>query len=166
MRIHFVFLLLIVLGAAAAHALLSRPRSRKRTAELFLLYLLAGYCGLPMLAVSLWAILSPDRVAAAFGLASGPLIGFFGWAYLGMSLCALLALRVRGAFLLAPVLLWTVYLGGATFVHLGAGDQMTIHGHASFLDIFAAHGLIAILLVLAYALSGTWRALAHVTSPP
>ena len=160
MRIHFVFLLAIVLAAAAAHAALSRPRSRKRAAELFLLYLLAGYCGVPMLAVSLWAILSPDRVAAAFGFASGPLIGFFGWAFLGMSLSALLALRFRGPYLLAPVVVWSVYLGGATFVHLGAADQMGgLHGHASFVDIFAAHGLIALLLVIAYALSEAWRAL-------
>jgi hypothetical protein len=159
MRIHFVFLLVIVLAAAAVHAALSRPRSRARAAGLFLVYLLAGYCGLPMLCISLWAILRPESVAAAFGFPAGPLIGFFGWAYLGMSLSALLALRFRGIYLLAPVVVWSVYLGGATFVHMGAAGPMAGgHAQAAFLDIFAAHGLIGLLLVVAFALSEEWRA--------
>jgi hypothetical protein len=147
----------IVLAAAAAHTALSRPRSRTRAAELCLVYLLAGYCGLPMLCISLWAILRPESVAAAFGFAAGPLISFFGWAYLGMSLSALLALRFRGIYLLAPVVVWSVYLGGATFVHLGAAEPIGGHAHAAFLDIFAAHGLIGLLLVITFALSDAWR---------
>src|SRR5260221_13411309 len=91
MRFHFVFLLGLILVAAVAHGVMARPRSRERMAELVLIYLLVGYCGLPMLGVSLWVLVSPDRAAAAFGFTAGPIVSFFGWAYLGMSAVALLA---------------------------------------------------------------------------
>src|SRR5574339_498908 len=105
-----------------------------------------------MLAVSLWVLISPEHAAAGFGFtADGPLLAFFGWAYLGMSLLSLLALRFRGAFLVAPVVVWAVYLGGATAVHAQESP-----GRA--LEIFASHGLIAALLVVALLASGAWKA--------
>ena len=154
---HFVFLLGLILIAAVAHGMMARLRSREHLAELVLIYLLVGYCGLPMLGVSLWALMSPDRAAAAFGFTAGPIFSFFAWAYLGMSSVALLALKYRGTFLIAPVTVWAVYLGGATFVHMGESTAVGGHAHAALLEVFAAHGLIAVLLVIALALSGAWR---------
>lgn len=152
MHVHFVYLLALLLLAATVHAALLPERTARRVAEIGLLYLLVGYCGVPMLAVSLWALISPDHAAAGFGFpAGGPLLAFFGWAYLGMSLLSLLALRYRGAFLVAPVVVWAVYLGGATAVHLGES-----RGRA--LEILASHGLIAAMLVVALLASGAWKA--------
>lgn len=152
MHLHFVYLLALLLLAATVHVAVLQQRTTERVAEIVLLYLLVGYCGVPMLAVSLWVLVSPERAAAGFGFsAAGPLLGFFGWAYLGMSLLSLLALRYRGAFLVAPVVVWAVYLGGATLVHLQES-----HGRA--LEIVTSHGLIAVLLVGALIASGAWRA--------
>ena len=151
MHVHFVYLLVLLLLAATAHAALSRERTPRRVAEIVLLYLLVGYCGVPMLAVSVWILVSPERAASGFGFgATHPLLDFFGWAYFGMSLLSLLALRYRGTFLVAPVIVWATYLGGATLVHLQES-----HGRA--LEIFASHGLIAVLLVGVLIATGAWR---------
>jgi hypothetical protein len=150
-HLHFVYLLALLLLAATVHAAVLPERTTRRVAEIGLLYLLVGYCGVPMLAVSLWVLISPDHAAAGFGFpAGGPLLAFFGWAYLGMSLLSLLALRFRDAFLVAPVVVWAVYLGGATAVHLR-------ESHGRVLEILASHGLIAALLVVALLASGAWR---------
>lgn len=152
MHLHFVYLLVLLLLAATVHAVVLERRTPSRIAELGLLYLLVGYCGIPMLAVSIWVLMSPERAAAAFGFsAEGPLLGFFGWAYLGMSLLSLLAIRYRGNFLVAPVVCWAVYLGGATAVHLRG-----THGGGA-LEVFASHGLIALLLVAALLVAGVWK---------
>ncbi|HSD31404.1 MAG TPA: DUF6790 family protein [Gemmatimonadales bacterium] len=152
MHLHFVYLLALLLLGATVHAAVLPEKTIRRTAEIGLLYLLVGYCGVPMLAVSLWVLVSPEHAAAGFGLtAEGPLLAFFGWAYLGMSLLSLLALRYRGAFLVAPVVVWAVYLAGATAVHVQESPGRS-------LEIFASHGLIAGLLVAALLASGAWRA--------
>ena len=150
-HVHFFYLLAILLVAAAVHVARMPDRTVEGGAEVALLYLLVGYCGIPMLAVSLWVLLSPKAAAHGFGFeASGPILAFFGYAYLGMSLLSLLALRYRQTFLVAPVVVWAVYLGGATAVHLqGSGDNA--------FEIFASHGLIAVLLVVTLFLSGAWR---------
>jgi hypothetical protein len=148
---HFVYLLAILLAGAAVHVARMPDRTVRRGAEVTLLYLLVGYCGIPMLAVSLWVLLSPEDAARGFGFAaSGPVLAFFGWAYLGMSLLSILALRYRQTFLVAPVIVWAVYLGGATAVHLHEST-------GSAFAIFASHGLIGVLLVVTLVLSGAWR---------
>ncbi len=155
MHLHFTYVLLLLLAGAAVHIAKLPHRSPARGAEVLMRYLLVGYCGVPMLAVSLWALLSPDVVARMFGVgAPGPLLGFFGYAYLGMSLVAILTLWYGGAFLVAATVIWAVYLGGATVVHL------TQFGHPSAgnaVEIVASHGLIAVLLVTALIVSGAWR---------
>lgn len=151
-QFHFVYLLAILLAGAAVHVAHMPDRSVARGAEVTLLYLLVGYCGIPMLAVSLWVLLSPEAAARGFGFqAAGPVLGFFGYAYLGMSLLSVLALRYRQTFLIAPVVVWAVYFGGATAVHLATS------GGRGALEIFTSHGLIAVLLVVTLALSGAWR---------
>ncbi len=157
MPVHFVFVIAGLLLGAAIHAALRTDRSPTKVAELGLLYVLVGYCGVPMLAVSLWALLDPQGAAVTLGFAKGPLFSFFAWAYLGMSIIALLSLRYRGTYLVAPVAVWAVYLGGATQVHLHATSPAGGPMHARPLEIFAAHGLIAVLLLVALVVSGAWR---------
>lgn len=155
MHLHFVYLVILLLAGAAVHIASLPDRSVPRGAELVLLYLLVGYCGVPMLIVSVWALARPDQIGHLFGfVTAGPLLAFFGWAYLGMSLVAIAALRYRGTYLVAAVLVWAVYLGGATVVHLTAFGSPS---EGRVLEIFASHGLIAVLLVAALIASGFWR---------
>ena len=48
----FTFVLFVVLLAAAIHAARIKDRSIPGMARIFLVYLLVGYCGLPMLLLS------------------------------------------------------------------------------------------------------------------
>ena len=155
MHLHFTYLLLLLLAGAAVHIAKRPDRTPARGAAILLRYLLVGYCGVPMLAVGLWALLSPAVVARMFGVgAAGPLLGFFGCAYLGMSLVAILTVWYGGTFLLAATLVWAVYLGGATVVHLREFGLPSVNGAV---EIVASHGLIAVLLVTSLIVSGAWR---------
>lgn len=155
MHLHFTYLLLLLLAGAAVHIAKLPDRTPARGAAVLLQYLLVGYCGVPMLAVSLWALLSPVVVARMFGVgAAGPLLGFFGYAYLGMSLVAVLTLWYGGTFLVAASVVWAVYLGGATVVHLTKFGRPSAGG---VVEIFVSHGLIAVLLVTGLIVSGAWR---------
>ena len=155
MHLHFTYLLVLLLAGAAVHIAKLPDRTPAHGAAVLLRYLLVGYCGVPMLAVSLWALLSPAVVARIFGVgAAGPLLGFFGYAYLGMSLVAVLTLWYGGTVLVAATVVWAVYLGGATVVHL---TQFGYPSAGGVVEIVASHGLIAVLLVTALIVSGAWR---------
>lgn len=154
----FFYLLLVVLAAAAIHAARSADRSPERIGRLALLYILVGYCGVPMLAVSVATLAWPERVAGILGFPPGnPFQAFLGVAFLAMSLLSILALRYRRSFLIAPALCWAVFFAGATVIHLRdfAGRDALTHG--GILHIFGSHGLISILLIAALWLSGLPR---------
>lgn len=151
----FFYLLLLLLAAWAIHVLRMRDRTAARIGRIGLLYLLVGYCGVPMLAISIWSLLNPAGVAEAFGFPAGsPFQAFFSWAYLGMSLISLLALRYRGSFLIAPAVCWAVFFAGATFVHLAEFGEHGHLTHHAVLAIFVSHGLISVLLAGALVASG------------
>jgi len=153
--VHFALLLLVLLIAASIHVALMKDRTTPRAAEICLLYILVGYCGVPMLAVSLWALVSPESVAARFGFGPpGPILAFFSYAYLGMALLSLLTLRYRGSFLIGPAVVWAVYFGGATLVHFKESGERAAHSHGAVLATFATHGLITVLLVVGLLASG------------
>lgn len=151
----FGYLLVAVLVAASVHVTRTGERTRRRVGEIALLYLLVGYCGVPMLVVSVATLAMPDRVADMLGFPAGnPFQAFAGVSFLAMSLVSLLTLRYRRAFLIAPAVSWAVFFAGATFVHLrdfGARGELT---HGGMLTIFASHGLISVLLVAALLASG------------
>lgn len=154
----FVLLLAALLVAAAIHIIRLDGRTPARIGELGLVYLLAGYCGVPMLAVSVATLAAPDQVAGHLGLEPGhPFQHFLGFAYLGMSVVATLALRYRGAFLIGPAVIWTVFFAGATYVHLKHSVGHGAMDHGAVVHIFATHGLIAVLLAVALWMSGVWR---------
>lgn len=148
----FVLVLLIVLLAACARIALSKPRSVKRAGEIVLLYLVVGYCGIPMLPISIWCLAKPDALASAFGFPAGnPFQLFFGFAYLGMSILSLMSLVYRRSFLIAPAICWAVFFAGATYIHL---KDVTNVSHGGMIEIFLSHGFISLLLIIALLASG------------
>jgi hypothetical protein len=165
----FLLILLAVLAAAALHVSRTGGRSRARIGEIGLLYMLVGYCGVPMLLASLYNLARPEHVAEILGFPAGnPFQQFLGSAYVGMSVLALLALRYRGGYLVAPAAIWAMFFAGATLIHLndlGAAIHGGHgHGHGGggggvllALWIFATHGLISVLLLGFLWMSGAWR---------
>lgn len=154
----FTVLLVVVLVAAAIHVARMSDRSVGRIGRVVLLYMLIGYCGVPMVMVSGATLIAPNRVAAVLGFPAGnPFQEFLGYAYLGMSLLSMLAVRFRGEFLVAPALVWAVFFAGATRIHLRdlAGRGALTHG--GLLEMLLTHTLISILLVGALWASGVWR---------
>lgn len=149
-----MFLLLALAFSAAGYAhghLTSRsdPGSRPgRRVELALVWLVAGYFGLVMVAVALFMLFAPERAAAMLDAEPGnPFQQFAGILYLSMALMAVLAAFFRGVFLVAPVFIWAFYFLAATVVHLvqyhHAGD---LGAHAG-VAIVAQHALPALLAI-------------------
>ena len=150
----FAFLI-FALAAAAIHATRLEERTNERIGEIFLLYVLVGYCGLPMLAVSIGILAFPDRMGEMLPIGEPTnVLAFFGWAYLGMSLVSLMALRYRGPYLIAPAVVWGVYFAGATAVHLHGPETASHLTHGGVLATFATHGLVTVVLGIALAISG------------
>ncbi len=114
-----MFLLLAVVLAAAgfAHGAVVRSPLATRV-ELALVYLLAGYFGLVMLAIGLFCLVAPERAAAMLGAEAGnPFELFTAWAFVGMAAAALMAVRLRGVYLVGPIVAWSLYYFGAVQVH-------------------------------------------------
>lgn len=153
----FEILLLVLLLLAGIHASRLNPRTTQRMGEVFLLYILVGYCGLPMLMVGTFVLVKPVLAARMLGFpAGGAFEEFAGLCLVAMSLLPLLALRYRGSFLIAPAVCWAVYFAGATVIHV----KNLEHGrltHGGLLDILATHGLIAIIIVCALLASGVLK---------
>lgn len=147
----FLYLLLLLLVAGGVHIALLRPRSVKRAGEVSLLYLLIGYCGVPQVALAIWSLTNPDRVATILGFPTGnPFQTFLAVAFLGMGLIAVLTAFYGGSFRAAAAIVWAVFFAGANFIHTGQGS----HSHAAAFHIFLTHLLIALLLAGALLASG------------
>ncbi len=159
-----MFLLLAVALAAAgfAHGALARSPLAKRV-ELALVYLVAGYFGLVMLVVALFCLVAPERAAAMLGADPGsPFELFLGWAYCGMAVAALLAVRLRGAYLVGPIVAWSLDLFGAVQVHwveYSAAGSLSSRFAAFIVLEHAGPPLVAIAL-------GTWLWRLSRSSPP
>lgn len=155
----FLALLLALLAGAFVHtARVGSQRTRRDVGRILLLWLLVGYCGVPMLLVGLAILVWPAHVAAHLGFPAGnPFQAFLGAAYLGMALLSVLALRYRGSFLIGPAVCWIVFFGGATAIHLGEYHRQGGLTHGGALAVFATHGLIAALLLGALVMSGLLR---------
>lgn len=152
----FLYLLTALMLAAGVHLALSPQRvSRKRIGEIGLYYVLIGYCGVPMLVISIANLLRPEWAPEMLGFPAGnPFQGFLGWAYLGMSILAVMCVWYRAAFLIGPAVIWAVFFAGATSVHLHDFTARGALTHGSMLGIFVSHGLISVLLVAALLASG------------
>ena len=154
----FFVLLVILLAAASAHVAFTKPRIVTRGARIFLLYLLVGYCGIPMVLVSWWCLARPGEAASVLGFPpGGPFEQFFAVAYLGMSITSLLAPFLRRSYVIGPAVCWAVFFAGATAIHFMDESAHQTLTHGSALAIFATHGLISLLLLIALFMSRAWR---------
>lgn len=151
----FALLLLAVLAAAAVHFARSAERTRARAGELLLRWVLAGYCGVPMVVVAAFLLVHPHETAEILGFEPDhPFALFLGWAYLGMALTATMTMRWGGRYAVGPAVTWAVFFLGATFVHLGEVGGPGAAGHAGLLEIVGGHLMVSILLVAGLALGG------------
>jgi hypothetical protein len=154
----FVLLLALLLIAWVVHLRRADVRTRARGGELLVRYVLAGYCGIPMLVVAGILLIHPHESAHILGVEPDHPFGrFFGWAYLGMALAATLTLRFRGTYLIGPAVVWAVFFAGATVVHIDMGGGAGAMGHRGLFFILAAHALVSVLLVAGLWTSGVWR---------
>ena len=161
----FFAILVLSLLAGAIHASRQNPRTRERTAELMLVYTLVGYCGVPMLAVSFGILIVPERVAEMLPVGPPtPVVAFFGWAYLGMSIISTMTIWYRGAFMAAAAICWAVYFGGATIVHMHGGGGHGA-GHLGVLTTFATHGFLSVILLAGLFYSGALSRTAGAPGP-
>ena len=145
-------LLVLSLVAASIHLRVRPATSKAASAELVLVYLLAGYCGFAQIARSIAVLLKGAPLMAHVQFTPGdPAVMWLGFFGLGCGAIGALSIWKRGGFLLAPVVVWSTFWVGTTFAHLRM-DQW--HGITnSWLGIawaFATHGLIAVLLVMFY----------------
>lgn len=154
----FATLLVLVVFAAGVHIVLSGERTARRGGRLLLVWLLVGYCGLPMLVVSASMLLAPERTAATFGFsAGGAVAAFLGWAYLAMSVLAVMTLRYRGSFVIGAAVCWAVFFAGATAIHIGEIGRTGGMSHGGLLGILFTHGFVSALLLGGLLASGLLR---------
>jgi hypothetical protein len=137
--------------AGLMHGYATRKRGPGRIPEMMLVYLLVGYCGLAQIAVGVIAVVNPDFVATEMARvpAGNPIMLWAGFMFVGMGLAAALTAFLRGTYIIGPVVAWSIFWLGATYAHVVAEG---VHGghmsHGGLLMIFAAHGLIGVLLIV------------------
>lgn len=150
------FALLVISLVAASIHLNSRPaRPRAASAELVLVYLLAGYCGFAQILRSIAVLVRGQPLMGHVQFTPGdPAVMWLGFFGLGCGLIGALSIWKRGSFLLAPVLVWAIFWTGTTLAHMRLDDwNNVVESWPEILWTFATHGLIAILLIGFYVLS-------------
>ncbi len=148
-------LLVLSLIAAAIHVRVRAPGSKAASAELVLVYLLAGYCGFAQIIRAFAIMVKGAPLMAHVQFTPGdPAVMWLAFFSLGCGAIGALSIWRRGNYLLAPVVVWAIFWTGTTFAHLRMDEW---HGIAnSWVGVawaFATHGLIAVLLVVFYSLS-------------
>ena len=145
----FLTLLAGLLLAGFTHARMTRPRAPGETPELLLVYVLAGYCGIVQVAVAIAMLLVPDLVATQVGVPAGNPIEI--WAaslLLGAGIIATLSIRFRGSYLIAPVIVWSVFFLGASYAHLRTdilNGRALSPGRVAW--TLATHALVSAILI-------------------
>lgn len=125
---------------------------------MILVWVLVGYCGVPMIGFIGYGILNPAELARITGFPPGsPFQTFTSWALLGIALASMLALRFRGTYLIGPAIAWAVFFVGATAIHFGQYGHAGALTHTNMLLILATHGLISVIILAGLGMSGVWR---------
>lgn len=148
-------LLVLSLVVAGVH-LNSRPaRPKAASAELFLVYLLAGYCGFAQILRSIAVLVGGQPLMGHVQFTPGdPAVMWLGFFGLGCGLIGVLSIWRRGSFLLAPVVVWAIFWTGTTLAHIRLDKwNDVVESWPSLLWTFATHGLIAVLLIFLYVQS-------------
>lgn len=154
----FHLVLALVLIGATVQIVRASTRSSHRIGETILVWVLVGYCGIPMIGFMAFGLMHPGAMAGITGFEPGsPFQTFITWALLGMGVAATAALRFRGTYLIGPALAWAIFFIGATSIHLGQYDADGTLTHGSLLMIFVTHGLISVLLLGSLWASGVWK---------
>lgn len=150
----FTFFLLALVGAGYLHGRWGDNRPRGQRYELMLVYLLAGYCGVAMVGVTIAGMMDPAMAAGMVRTTPGsPFQDFFLIAYLGMAVMATLSIWLRGSYLTANVVCWSIYWLGATYLHLADYSATGDLSLEPALHILGAHALVPLLLIALLALS-------------
>jgi len=146
---------LMLIAALIAGFIHSRWRGypRARCAETMLVWVLATYCGIAQLLLGSAMLIHQSPIVLPVEIDPAVML-WVGLLIVGAGATGTLSIFRRGDFLLAPVVSWSIFWGGATFAHLNFDS---VHGHAGGLHaalwIFATHGLVAVVLVTLYVLS-------------
>jgi hypothetical protein len=154
-------LIVLLLIAAVVHARMRYPAIPGAMAEMLLVYVLVGYCGVQQIVMGTAILLTGGRVLLHFGFQAGsqPTFVWDSFLLLGGGITSMLAIWKRDSYLLAPVLMWSVFFAGATYAHIhlnrANGSPPTWESTAG---IFATHGLISVLLISFYLASQAYRA--------
>jgi hypothetical protein len=154
-------LIVVLLIAAVVHARIRYPATPGAMAEMLLIYVLVGYCGVQEIVMGAAIFLTGGRVLVHFGFQPGsqPTFVWDSFLLLGGGIIAVLAIWKRDSYLLAPVLMWSVFFAGATYAHIHLNNANgTPSTWASTAGIFATHGLISLLLIGFYLASQRSRA--------
>jgi hypothetical protein len=141
----------VLLAAGLVHGLLTRSRGAGRVPELMLVYLLVGYCGVAQMAVGATAVVNPDFVAVHMaGVPAGnPIMLWAGFLILGAGIAATMTALLRGTYIVGPVVVWATFWLGATYAHTVADHARgAAMSHGGFLMMFAAHGLVGVVLIV------------------
>jgi hypothetical protein len=155
-----LLLIVVLLIAAVVHARIRYPATPGAMAEMLLVYVLVGYCGVQQIVMAAAILLTGGRVLVHFGFQPGqPTFVWDSFLLFGGGITSILAIWKRDSYLLAPVLMWSVFFAGATFAHIqlnrANGYPPTWESTAG---IFATHGLISVLLISFYLASQGYRA--------
>ena len=156
-----LLLIVVLLIAAVVHARMRYPATPGAMAEMLLVYVLVGYCGVQQIVMGVAILLTGGRVLTHFGFLPGsqPTFVWDSFLLLGGGIASILAIWKRDSYLLAPVLMWSVFFAGATYAHIhlnrANGFPPTWESTAG---IFATHGLISVLLISFYLASQEYRA--------
>jgi hypothetical protein len=117
-----------------------------------LVYLLVVYHGFIMLAIGLFVLFAGEQAAAMLSALPGNVFQeFFAFAYIGMAISAIPAIWWRGNYLIAPVLCWSVYFFGATYIHITEyweAGKLTVNLLVWILMTHAATPLLMLALVI------------------
>jgi hypothetical protein len=161
-------LIVVLLVAAVVHARLRYPAAPGAMAEMLLVYVLVGYCGVQQVVMGAAILSTGGRVLVHFGFQPGsqPTFVWDSFLLIGGGITSILASWKRDSYLLAPVLMWSVFFAGATYAHIQLNSA---HGIPPTLEssawIFATHGLISVLLIGSYLASKRFRARSRPTDP-
>lgn len=106
----FLFLVAL-LGAGLFHGLKLKQRTHSAVAEIMLVYVLVGYCGIYMVLAGILDLAASFRNGTIFPFpAGGATQQFFDFALLAMATMAIFSVRLRGRYLASPAIGWSPFL--------------------------------------------------------